>query len=141
MDASAEQVTLIGCVQSETDFRRSKGMDKGGAVGSGVGAGNEFVIVDASKSSSAPGAATSPADAPAGTSGAAGSAYQATGSGEGDLKQYVGKRVEITGRIKRAERSTGAATGGMDPAGRDLQLQEIDIASVKPATGECKPIQ
>jgi hypothetical protein len=140
MDASAEQVTLIGCVQNESDFRKAKGMDKGGAAGSGIGAGNEFVIVDASKS--AAGAATSPADAPAGTSGAAGEAYEASGSGEGDLKQYVGKRVEITGKIKRAERSaTGAPTGGMDPAGRDLQLQEIDIASVKPATGECKPNQ
>jgi hypothetical protein len=116
-------------------------MDKGGPAASGVGVGNEFVIVDASKSSSASGAAT-PADAPAGTTGAAGNAFAATGSGEGDLKQYVGKRVEITGKIKRAERSaTGAPTGGMDPAGRDLQLQEIDIASVKPATGECKPNQ
>ena len=141
MDASAEQVTLIGCVQSEDDFRRAKGMAKGGPASSGVGTGNEFVIVDASKSSSASGAAT-PADAPAGTTGAAGNAFTATGSGEGDLKQYVGKRVEITGKIKRAERSaTGAPTSGMDPAGRDLQLQEIDIASVKPATGECKPNQ
>jgi hypothetical protein len=141
MDAAAEQVTLIGCVQNEADFRRAKGMDKGGPAGSGVGVGNEFVIVDASKSSSASGAAT-PADAPAGTTGAAGEAFEATGSGEGDLKQYIGKRVEITGKIKRAERSaTGAPTGGMDPAGKDLQLQEIDIASVKPATGECKPNQ
>jgi hypothetical protein len=134
MDASAEQITLTGCVQSEADFRRAKGMDKGGPAASGVGVGNEFVIVDASKA--AAGAATSPADAPAGN------AFAATGSGEGDLKQYVGKRVEITGKIKRAERSaTGAPTGGIDPAGKDLQLQEIDIASVKPATGECKPNQ
>jgi hypothetical protein len=142
MDASAEQVTLTGCVQSEADFRRAKGMAKGGPASSGVGVGNEFVIIDASKSSSASGAAT-PADAPAGTSGAAaGNAFEATGSGEGDLKQYVGKRVEITGKIKRAERSAaGAPTGGVDPAGQDLQLQEIDIASVKPAAGECKPNQ
>jgi hypothetical protein len=139
MESSAEQVTLTGCVQSEDDYRRAKGMAKGGPASSGVGTGNEFVIVDASKASS--GAAT-PTDAPAGTTGAAGSAFEATGSGEGDLKQYVGKRVEITGKIKRAERSgSGAPTGGMDPAGQDLQLQEIDIASVKPATGECKPNQ
>jgi hypothetical protein len=139
MDASAEQVTLTGCVQSEADFRRAKGMEKGGPASTGVGVGNEFVIVDASKGSSASGAAT-PADAPAGTTGAAGNAFQATGSGEGDLKQYVGKRVEITGKIKRAERSaTGAATGAV--TGQDVQLPEIDVASVKPATGECKPIQ
>jgi hypothetical protein len=142
MDATAEQVTLTGCVQSEDDYRRAKGMAKGGPASSGVGTGNEFVIVDASKSSSASGART-PADAPAGTTGAAGSAFEATGSGEGDLKQYVGKRVEITGKIKRAESSAPGAppSGGTDPAGQDLRLQEIDIASVKAATGECKPNQ
>jgi hypothetical protein len=135
--ASAEQpITLTGCVQSEEDYRKAKGMAKGGAVGTGVGVGNEFVIIGVKPAGAAPSTAET-----AGTTGAAGQAYEVTGSNEGDLKQYVGKRVEITGKAKAAERSaSGAPTGGVDPAGQDLKLAEIEIAAVKAVPGECKPM-
>ena len=130
-----KEITLTGCVQSEEDYRKAKGIGKGGAVGTGVGAGNEFVIVSARP---AGGAAPSPSET-AGTTGAAGLAYEVTGSKESDLKQFVGKRVEITGKAKAAERSaTGAPSGGTDPMGQDLKLAEIEIATVKAATGDCK---
>jgi hypothetical protein len=49
--------------------------------------------------------------------------------------------VEITGKTKAAERSaSGAPTGGVDPAGQDLKLVEIEIAAVKAVPGECKPM-
>jgi hypothetical protein len=135
--ASAEQpITLTGCVQSEEDYRKAKGMGKGGAVGTGAGAGNEFVIISVKPAGAAPSTAET-----AGTTGAAAQAYEVTGSKEGDLAQYVGKRVEITGKAKAAERSaSGAPTGGVDPAGQDLKLAEIEIAAVKAVPGECKPM-
>lgn len=135
---SAErEITLTGCVQSEEDYRKEKGIGKGGAVGTGAGVGNEFVIVSVKPAGAA---APSPSET-AGTAGAAAQAYEVTGSKEGDLKQFVGKRVEIMGKAKAAERSaSGAPTGGVDPAGQDLKLAEIEIASVKAAAGDCKPM-
>jgi hypothetical protein len=133
---SAErEVTLTGCVQSEEDYRKEKGMGKGGAVGTGAGVSNEFVIINAKPAGAASTSET------AGTTGAAAQAYEVTGSKEGDLKEFVGKRVEITGKAKAAERSaSGAPTGGVDPAGQDLKLAEIEIATVKAVPGDCKPM-
>jgi hypothetical protein len=132
--APARQVTITGCVQTEADYRKANNLGRGGAASTGVGVGNEFVITNAS---SAP--ATSPTDpaAPAGTGGAAGLAYEVTGSGEGQLKQHAGKRVEITGTIKPAETTAGKPTGGANVTGQDLKLPELEIATVRAATGEC----
>ena len=135
--AAARQVTITGCVQSEADYRKANNLGRGGAVGTGVGAGDEFVIVNAAN---APAKTTTPAEpAPAGTAGSVASAYEATGSGEGQLKQHAGKRVEITGTVKAAAQTTaGQPTGGADPMARDLKLPELEITSVRAAaTGEC----
>src|SRR5688572_11914416 len=103
--SAARPMTLVGCVQRESDYRRAKGSGAGGAAGTGVGVGNEFVLVTALIATEPSPAAASPAGtagtpssptAAVGTSGAA-SAYELTGSGEGQLAQYVGKRVEIIG--------------------------------------------
>ncbi len=42
--ARAGEVTLIGCVELERDYRARKESGKGGVLGSGVGVGNEFVL-------------------------------------------------------------------------------------------------
>ena len=73
-------------------------MRAGGAAGTGVGAGNEFILSNAS-------AKAGPDAGPVGTSGAAATAYELTGSGEGQAAQFVGKRVEIIGKLKAAETS------------------------------------
>jgi len=74
-------------------------------------------------------------------------AYELTGSGEGQAAQYVGKRVEIVGKLKAAEvsasgRPTGGATAGAPPSGvdatsKDLKLRELEVSSVREATGSC----
>ena len=144
MKAAAESVTLIGCVQSESDYRRANNLGKGGAVGTGVGAGDEFVLINAAKlDPAAPAGATGTS----GTTPAAGTeAYELSGDKEDDVKAFLGKRVEITGKLKAAEMSpagpTGGATAGAPPAGvdaasKDLKLREIDVISVKEATGTC----
>jgi len=150
----AQQVTLVGCVQREADYRQANNLGKGGAVGTGVGASNEFVLINATASGatgspSATGAATgTPAGTATGTSGgtAAGQAFEVSGANESQLAQYVGQRVEITGTLKKAEVGPAGATGGttagkpptgVDVTSADLRLREVEIVSVKTASGTC----
>jgi hypothetical protein len=139
--APGGQITVTGCIQREADYRQARDAGKGGVAGTGVGAGNEFVLANASvKAGAEPSSAV-------GTSGAAATAYELTGSGEGQAAQFIGKRVEITGMLKAAEtaasgKPTGGATAGPPPSGvdatsKDLQLREIEVTSVKEATGTC----
>ncbi len=100
-------VMLVGCVQREGDYRRAQNTGRGGAAGTGAGVGNEYVLVDASTASA--GATTPDTPAPGappsergivGTVGMAGAAYELTGPAEGQLEQYVSRRVEIVGKMK-----------------------------------------
>jgi hypothetical protein len=139
--APSQEQTIVGCVVRESDYRASRDAGKGGAAGTGIGAGNEFVLTNASPKSSASGTAGT-----AGTTGA-GAAYELSGPGEGQLSAHVGKRVEITGKVKAAAtsasgRPTGGATAGAPPSGvdatsKDLKLREFEVASVKEAQGSC----
>ena len=149
--SSTEQtITVAGCVQREADYRRAHNLGKGGAVGTGAGAGNEFVLINAAASSAAGAPATSPSST--GTTGTAGAgkamAYELTGANEGDVEKFVGKRVEIVGKLKAAETGAAGATGGptagapprgVDVAGGDLKLRELEVTSVREATGSCPP--
>lgn len=139
-----QEVTITGCVQSEADYRRSQSAGRGGVAGTGVGAANEFVLADAAT----PGAAGSPS-APTGTAGGsatAGNAYELTGQNEGQAKQFVGRRVQIVGKLKPAEVGakgpTGGPTAGAPPRGvdvisQDLKLRELEVTSVRETTGTC----
>ena len=112
--ADAQAITFVGCVQSESDFRRAQDAGKGGAAGTGVGAGNEFVLIAASMvPAGGTGAAGEPGEKPTGTAGTVSAAsYELSGSGEGQVASHVGKRVEIVGTLKPAEVSGGGPTGG-----------------------------
>jgi hypothetical protein len=127
-------VTLVGCVMRETDYRKAADSGKGGPVGTGLGRGDEFVLVNATKASGG-GSAAAPADCSSATP--TGEAYELAGSREKDLGQYVGRPVEIRGTLKQAKTTTGAAgepkpTGGFDPLKQDLKLFEVDVASFRP---------
>jgi hypothetical protein len=135
--APAQQVTIVGCVHKEADYRRARNLGKGGALGTGVGAGDEFVLINAS---TLPAAITEPA--PTGTTGApvGTEEYEVTGKNEERLESFVGKRVEITGTLKAAETKPTGTTGGATeavPGSRDLKLRELEIMSVKEAAGTC----
>ena len=145
-----QQVTITGCVQRESDYRQARDAGRGGVAGTGVGAGNEFVLTNASMSTGPAGAR--PGAEPASPTGTAGSAamaraYELTGSNEGQVGQYVGRRVEISGKLKAAETAptgqpTGGATAGQPPRGvdvasKDLKLRELEVSSVREATGTC----
>ena len=135
-----QQVTVVGCLVRESDFRKATDAGKGGVAGTGVGAGNEYVLTNASAATGAPGSPV----ATAGTGPSA--AYELTGSSEGQAKEFVGKRVEISGKVKAAEVSAGRPTGGptadrppsgVDVTSKDLKLRELEVATIKAATGTC----
>ena len=133
-------VTIVGCVMRETDYRKANDSGKGGPVGTGLGRGDEFVLVNAMKTTAgSPGTASSIDCASAtGVAGSgSGEAFELAGSREKDLASYVGQKVEITGTLKEAATTTGPSgeakpTGGFDPLKQDLKLFEVDIISFRP---------
>jgi hypothetical protein len=132
-----QQVTLVGCIQREADYRRTQDKSRGGVAGTGVGVENEFVLTNASLATQG----LSP------TAPAADTAYELTGMNEGKVTEFVGKRVEIAGTVKAAQTGatgapTGGATAGRPPSGidvtsKDLKLRELEVTSVKEASGTC----
>jgi hypothetical protein len=130
---SQSPITLVGCVMRETDYRKANNSGKGGPLGTGVGRGDEYVLVNAEKVAS--GSTPAATAGECGTS-AAGEAYELGGSQEKQLSKYVGRRVEIDGILKAAKTTTGAngeakPTGGVDPLNQDLKLFEVDITRVR----------
>jgi hypothetical protein len=111
-------ITVVGCVQREADYRKMNDAGRGGVLATGIGRGNEYVLVDSAGDCGtlAPGAA----------------AYELTGSGEKELAEFVGRRVEIAGTLKGGDLTVdGRAEGGFDPIGQDLRLREVEIASFR----------
>jgi hypothetical protein len=136
--AGAQQITVTGCIQREADYRRSTAAGRGGAAGTGLGVGNEFILANASMANRPAGAtpdATAPA--PTGTTGSAASAYELTGPNESKAEALVGKRVEITGTLKAAA-TAGGPTADV-PGSRDLKLQELELSTIRETTGTCSP--
>jgi hypothetical protein len=134
---------VTGCIQRESDYRRAGNLGRGGAGGTGVGVGNELVLIDASTIPESASAASGDAT---GTTGPAeqDGAYKLAGANEGQASPFVGKRVEITGTLEPAEppgpasirRPTG--TPSIDVfAGEDLNLRELEVTSVRETTGTC----
>lgn len=95
------EITLVGCVEMERDYRARKDAGRGGALGSGVGVGNEFILTNARPAARGRGQAV-------GTAGGAGTDYEITGKLEKDLLRYVGRQVEVIGTIDKG--STGLST-------------------------------
>jgi len=133
------EVTLVGCIQREAEYRKASESGRGGPAATGLGLGNEFVLVNATRTTAGAAPSTTVSDCAATGSG---EAYELTGSRERDLAKFVGRRLEITGTLKEAKTTTapdGAPkpTGGFDPLKQDLKLFEVEIASFRePAAGQ-----
>lgn len=130
----AMEITVVGCVVKEKHWRKEHQSGKGGPVGTGIGIGNEYILVHASRITN---------DSPEPTvrncaDNAGGDTYELTGGGEGKVEHFYGHRVEITGKLKKAEitpetRGTNhpQPTGGKDLLKQDLRLFEINVATVR----------
>jgi hypothetical protein len=124
VEAEETPISVAGCIQRETDYRRQNDSGKGGFLGFGGGLGDEYVLVNASRG----------ADGAFGdcTTATGGDAFELTGSAEEDLAPFVGQRVAIAGTQKEAEIDprTGRPTGGRQ-AGDDLRLFEVEVESFR----------
>jgi hypothetical protein len=107
---SGAEVMLIGCVMRETDYRKINDGGRGGVLGSGVGAGNEFVLVDASTLTSeeaqrrnAARTAKEKMPSAVGTSGTTGKAYSLSGEAEKNLVTDIGRLVEVVGTVDNSD--------------------------------------
>ena len=136
--ASGDQVTVTGCIQREADYRRSGGAGQGGVAGTGVGVANEFVLANAMMSQGGASSSAAPNTGATGTAGtSSNTAYELTGPNEGRAATFVGKRVEITGTLKATDTAPAGGATASVPGSRDLKLRELEIASIKEATGTC----
>jgi hypothetical protein len=141
--STGQSVKVVGCIQSEADYRKARNLGRGGTAGTGVGVGNEFVLIDPRTASAGASPSTGAAT---GTTGAAAQPYKLTGVNEGKASEFVGKRVEITGTLKP---DTGRVTPARKPrvdgpapqinvfAGEDLKLRELEVTSVRETAGTC----
>lgn len=116
-------VTLVGCLQRESDYRKENDSGRGGPVSTGAGLGNEFVLVNVASSAADVDCTVATLEA-----------YELTGNNERDLEPFVGKVVQISGMMKEAKIDTSgpgipAPAGGFDPLGQDLRLREIEVSS------------
>jgi hypothetical protein len=142
--SAGQTVVVMGCIQGEANFRKARNLGRGGTAGTGVGVGNEFILIDTKIASAGAPTATGTETA---TTGAAAQPFKLTGTNESKVSQLLGKRVEITGTLKPAETAGAAPTrgptaGGTPPkidvfAGEDLKLRELEVTSVREATGSC----
>src|SRR5262245_22374270 len=131
-ESPATPVTLIGCVQRESDYRKAHDIKRGGGLNMGIGDGDEYVLINATRVSPGSAPASMGADC---SSSASGEAFEITGKGEEQFKAFVGKRVEVSGTQKKAKLgANGQPTGGSDPMHGDLKLFEVEVSSVKEAT-------
>ena len=134
-DQAAMDVTVVGCVIREREYRKVHHDGKGGAFGMGIGGGNEYILVGATRITDNSPVRIGPNCDPS----VGGDAYELTGKGESSmLRPYLGHWVELTGKLKKAEitkETRGTAnprpTGGKGPFWQDLKIFEINVYAVK----------
>jgi hypothetical protein len=93
---AADVITVLGCVQRESEYRAQIADGKGGAAGTGAGAGNEFVLRSLRTVSS-------DTLKPTATSGIRpDEVYSVTGNLEHEMARAVGRQVAVSGYVEVA---------------------------------------
>lgn len=87
-------VTVVGCLERETVYRSRNADGRGGTLGTGAGAANEYVLVGAR---SVEPKTMKPI---VGTAGVERVVYSLTGNREAELKGVVGREVSVTGFVE-----------------------------------------
>jgi hypothetical protein len=149
------QITATGCIARESEHTNARG----GVLGTGVGAANEFVLANATTGRTGAAAnaqiaggvsgstSTGSTAGATGTSGTAtagatnttaarttagGTAYGLTGNRESELALYVGKRVEIIGTLDANTRTGASANVGLNAGGATAKTDVSAQAGAAP---------
>jgi hypothetical protein len=78
-----KEVRIVGCIQWEKDYRKARNEGSGGALGTGLGVGNEFVVTMVKPDG-----------------GRKATAYSITGDREKELGRRVGQQIEVIGVLE-----------------------------------------
>ncbi|MGH8638279.1 MAG: hypothetical protein ACREUZ_14185 [Burkholderiales bacterium] len=134
--AMGATTTLSGCVYKEEDIagRTPNPAERAGVL-------EDYILAEVKPSSESPSATPGAV----GTSGSTGQMYKLEQIADERLKSFVGKRVEVVGRIDAeagdaaANRAEGATAGRGDAsAGPDqLNLAEFEVSEIRGVAGEC----
>jgi hypothetical protein len=127
------EVTVTGCLMRESDYRAMHDAGRGGVLGSGVGVGDEFVLVNARPTRNTPEGRRGgrrgdtvtgrPMEAVGTAGGPGGRSYTLTGDAEKNLVSDIGRMVQVVGKVDVA----GRATGGDVVAVEDLPRLTISV--------------
>jgi hypothetical protein len=133
-------VTLVGCIMKESDYRAAHDLGSGGFLNTGAGSSNEYILTDA-----VPGPVNhlTPAEADCSTK-VGGKTFELKGGAERkrNLEVFVGRRIEVSGRMKPIQTSVEVGTSGeviattptggpVNPRNRDLRLFEVKMDSFR----------
>lgn len=131
-------ITLSGCLVREQDVPGRKPN-----VAERVGVGEDYILTSAAPAEQAGGAAQAPGAA--GTSGSIASRnistmYKVEGIPDDRLKQLVGKKVEVTGRVDEDDaRETPVGTTGATPKTPADDMPEFEATAIREVPGSCAP--
>jgi hypothetical protein len=92
--SAADIITVVGCVQREADYRTQIADGKGGTAGTGLGAGNEFVLRGVRTVS------TETLKPTGGPNTRFEDVYSVTGNMESELAKAVGRQVAVSGFVE-----------------------------------------
>ncbi len=91
-----KEVRILGCVQWEKDYRKERNEGRGGALGTGLGVGNEFVLTMVK-----PEGGRKP------------TAYSITGDREKELGRRIGQQIEVIGVVEDAGKADAERFGDL----------------------------
>jgi hypothetical protein len=132
----AREITIIGCVMYESEFRDLYGPGRSGPKGPGIGVRDEYMLVDAHEvTAGSPVSSQDLAPCPTAPGVSPANAYELTGPSEQEAAAFVGRRVQVSGIRKAANAESVAGvlrpTGGFDPLGHELHLFEVELANIQ----------
>lgn len=141
-EAMGASTKLTGCVYREEDVpgRTPNVAERAGVM-------EDYILADVkagSESASASGSTSTPGAV--GTSGAAAKMFKLEHVADERLKSFVGKRVEVVGRIdaEAGDAAANRAAGATSPAAGDasagpdrVNLPEFEVTEIREVAGDC----
>jgi hypothetical protein len=141
-DRPGDVVTMVGCLKNERDVpgRAPNVAERAGIL-------EDYILTNASPaaqsqtasgpSTATPGGSASSAVGTAGSAAAANAMFKIEGIDDERLKNLVGKRVEVTGRIDDDDKREAAGGTPAAPQTSDDDMPEFEATSIREVPGAC----